>query len=36
MKDLIADLNDFNDHAYTRFVETLKVRIILRPHDDWI
>lgn len=26
--DLIADLNDFNNHAYIKFVETLKVRIV--------
>ena len=24
--DLIANLNDFNDHAYNRFVEKIKVR----------
>jgi hypothetical protein len=24
--DLIAGLNEFNDHAYRRFVEKLKVR----------
>ena len=23
--DLIANLNDFNDHAYNRFVEKIKV-----------
>jgi len=23
--DLIANLNDFNDHAYNRFVERIKV-----------
>ncbi|OJJ05940.1 hypothetical protein ASPVEDRAFT_199430 [Aspergillus versicolor CBS 583.65] len=38
--DLIADLNDFNDHAYTRFVETLKDAIdpngILAPGKQGI
>ena len=25
LADLIADLNDYNDHAYNRFVEKIKV-----------
>ncbi|KAL2825821.1 hypothetical protein BDW59DRAFT_179796 [Aspergillus cavernicola] len=38
--DLIADLNDFNNHAYTRFIETLKDAIdpngILSPGKQGI
>lgn len=29
MADLIADLNDFNGHAYNRFVEKIKVGVFL-------
>jgi hypothetical protein len=26
--DLIANMNDFNNHAYSRFVEKIKVSVV--------
>lgn len=32
--DLIANMNDFNNHAYNRFVEKIKVSSLLLNEND--